>query len=275
MASVLRRRIPWTSRGIEAASEVGEEIPLIESGAPAIAEGAELTETSFAFATIEEAAAGLDATGVGAPIGLTIGALAALGFGAYEVYEHLIKSSEPQPYSVVAKHHADAVANPQKYIDYFDKGEPEIDIIPLENQNEEADIVPLEDQHRGWNFPGTNYVGPGNSFPNGPPLGTVDKYAYHHDKAYSEAKTQDDIRYADENFKAGVANTFWDSLSGKESLFEGVAAGVSYTGIAAKNAAESVAGKVLYPSNLPGKQWHHHDIAIMILLEVATKIKIF
>lgn len=268
MASELTRRIPWSSRGASAI----EEIPLIESGAPAVAEGAELAETTFAFSTIEEAAAGLDATGVGAPIGLVIGGLAALGFGAYEVYEYLHNKGTPLPFPEVHQHHSEAVADPKPIIDYFEKQNAEIDIVPLEEQQNDYDFVPLENQHRGWNLPGTNYVGPGNSVPNGPPLGTVDKFAYQHDKAYNEAKTQQDIQYADEQFKVGASNTFWDSLAGKESIFEGVAAGVSYTGIATKNTAEAYAGKVLYPSNLPGKKWHRHVTDTLTPLAV-NKIK--
>ena len=103
MSSVLRQRIPWTRPGV-----IGENIPLLESEGASVVEGAEGIELAelgagSAFAGVEEAGAALDATGVGAPVGVAVGILGAIGFGAYEIYEHLVKSNPKVTHAKVSQ----------------------------------------------------------------------------------------------------------------------------------------------------------------------------
>ncbi len=86
----MTRRIPWDKSGAEAATE--EEIELFSVGTEGAAEIEATAETTFI--TIEAAAAELDSTGVGLPVGITVGALALLGFGTFEIYEYFKGKNE-------------------------------------------------------------------------------------------------------------------------------------------------------------------------------------
>ena len=46
-------------------------------------------------------------------------------------------------------------------------------------------------------FPGLNYLGPGNIFPNGVPQSEADGIAFQHDFLYSKAKSINEIKSAD------------------------------------------------------------------------------
>lgn len=217
----LRQRIPWSVR--DALSS--EEIELATLG------GEEAAETT-AFIGIEEAAAGLDATGVGAPIGIAIGGLAALGFGAYEIYKHLIKSDPTVQLKDVQKIHA-SVSEDNKKV------------------NEKPDIdfkAELDKDEAGFNPPPFKYLGPGNSLNRGPAYNLVDESAREHDIAYSQAKSEEDIYKADKSFISKSGNYIAEGISGKGSVSDTIGAVLGGVGIGSKHLLEKSINKVLYPT---------------------------
>lgn len=280
MSSELRRRIPWTRPGAAAATT--EEIPLIESGSASVlegvegAEGIELSElgASAAFASVEEAGAALDATGVGAPIGVTIGILAAIGFGAYEIYEHLVKKDPKITHGKVSTIYEKARLNPEIHIDNAKKfldlhqqiqTQGKLDIIPLEyQQDDQFDVVSLENQHQ-FTLPFTKYTGPGNPLNNGEPVNRADAESQIHDHAYAEAKDKYDIFEADKEYLRHQSNIIAEGLSGKATLGESITAAIGSVGIGGKHLVEKHLDKTLYPSSFSGKQWHHLIVNLPIL----------
>ena len=94
MSSTLRRRVPFSER-----------TPLLETFE---VEEAEEVAAEGLFASIEEAAASLDLTPL-APVGLWVGGLAALGYGAYEIYEHLLKSKPRITLRKIEREHKKAI----------------------------------------------------------------------------------------------------------------------------------------------------------------------
>ena len=271
MSSVLRRRIPWGSQ-----ATASEEIPLIESGSSSILEGAAAEETAFAtFASIEEAGLALDATGWGVPLGATVGILAALGFGAYEIYEHLkskgqnvdrrgkiqnlgkIEQMHQKAYMNQAKHIEKATQLQQHHLDNTPMFEP------LEHQSSGVDVLTLDDQKPSNTYyqtvPGSKYIGPGNPVDNGTPTNKVDFAAKQHDIDYTKAKSDTDVRQADEKFKTSAQNSVAEALSLGGNPIEGLHGAVGYLGIQAKNIYEDTfnSGKSAYPT-FSGKRWLHH-----------------
>lgn len=258
MNSELRRRIPWSLRSSSASA--AEEIPLIESTSSSVLEGAVAEETAFgAFVTAEEAGLALDATGVGAPIGITVGVLAAAGFGAYEIYEHLIKSKPKVTLQKVEREYNKAKANPEPHIkEYQSRLQKYKDnnpfVEPLEHQYKDFDFESLEDQQPLESYyitlPNSKYIGPGNPINLGEPINRIDAAAKLHDIVYTEATGDDQIREADNNFKNFAGNTIAESLRPGGDPIEGIQASVGYIGIAAKNYLEDTlnSGKSIYPS---------------------------
>lgn len=276
MSSVLRRRIPW---GSGVASSATEEIPLIESGSSSILEGAAAEETAFGvFATAEEAGAALDATGVGAPIGIGVGVLAAAGFGIYEIYEHFHKENPSITEKKVQHYYDKAKNNPNKHIAEYNKrletyknNQPAIE--PLEHQFKDVDVMTLEDQvpHDTYyqTLPGSKYIGPGNPVDSGTPTNRVDFAAKQHDIAYSEAKNNQDVRQADIEFKQSAQNSVAEALSFGGNPIEGLHGAAGYLGIQSKNLFEDTFyhGESIYPS-FTGKTWllQIEQIIIKIIL---------
>lgn len=87
-------------------------------------------------------------------------------------------------------------------------------------------------------FPGHNYLGPGNDINNGEPVDSDDRIAQQHDRDYSNATNDSDIREADReaiwNFtKDALLNHNWHS-------------GIGALGLGFKYGVESVTG-VIYP----------------------------
>nr|QTZ83169.1 MAG: VP1 [Periparus ater ambidensovirus] len=230
MSTGLRQRIPWSVRE----SLASEDVELATFG---VEEGA--AETS-AFITIEEAAAGLDATGAGAPIGLIIGGLAALGFGAYEIYEHLHSSG-----------HSVNLHSVQQEVNKVSSNIP-IDFIGLEDQASDADFVPLENQdisgNRGFVPPPFKYLGPGNSLNRGPPYNHIDAAAREHDIAYTEAKTKDDVYNADQKFLSESKKHLLAGITGEGTFSDSIGAAIGGVGIGTKHLIEKATNRVYYPS---------------------------
>lgn len=221
----LRQRIPWSVR--DALSS--EEIELATFG------GEEAAETT-AFIGIEEAAAGLDATGVGAPIGIAIGGLAALGFGAYEIYKHLSKSDPTIQLKDVQNIHASVSAGGEK-VDEKNTYTQDIDFK-----------AELEKDEAGFNPPPFKYLGPGNSLNRGPAYNLVDESAREHDIAYSQAKSKEDIYKADKSFISKSGNYIAEGISGKGSVSDTIGAVLGGVGIGTKHLLEKSINKVLYPT---------------------------
>lgn len=255
MANVLRQRIPWGS-GINAS----ETTALMEEAA---VEGIELetlaTEGGVlaAFEAAEASGAALDATGIGAPIGIAIGALAAIGFGAYEIYEHFHKSGvpdhkipSPQQISRNMRLNKEKIEEHKAYNEYKNS----IEYTDTETNEEVFEVQTFEKQAQsGLTLPGSNYIGPGNPLENGPPLTFTDYLAKQHDYAYANAKHSNDVFDADAKFLEDTKTNF---------LFNGnpiekAQSAIGHVGILAKNTYEKHFG-VKYPSNLSGKQWHRH-----------------
>ena len=98
----------------------------------------------------------------------------------------------------------------------------------------------------GWLYPGTKYVGPGNSLNKGEPVNHGDRLAQKHDLEYdyytylynrgeiSKEKFEEEIKKSDSNF---IKENSWLNLQ----------EGISKAGIIGKQAIEKVTGQ-LYPS---------------------------
>nr|QVW56792.1 MAG: structural protein VP1 [Phylloscopus inornatus ambidensovirus] len=238
MSSVLRRRVPWRT----AASET---TGLLEG------EAVELTT----FGTIEEASLALDASGIGTPVGVAVGVLAAVGFGAYEIYEHIIKSKPTVTLHKIAREFKKANYNQQQHIDEAHKRlgtEKGVDILPLENEKEAVQIVPLEAQHSGFVPPPFKYLGPGNSLDSGIPYNDIDADAKIHDTQYSVAETKEDVYKSDSEFLTRSGDHIIEGISGKGSISDTIGAALGGIGIGAKHLLEKATGSIQYP-NISGK----------------------
>ena len=232
MSSELRRRIPW-NRTAESVAE--EETSFIE------AEEAEATAfETFEFA--EGAGLALDETGFGAPLGLLVGALAAIGYGGYKIYEKIHNKHPQIPKHVIENHISEQKVD-------------EIDIIPLEHQHEDSDFVGLEEQHSGFVPPPFKYLGPGNSLNRGPAYNYIDDDARIHDQEYSQAYSEQDIHNSDKNFINKAIDHVVEGISGKGSISDTVGSVLGAVGIGSKHFVEKSIGKVIYPS-ISGKIWH-------------------
>lgn len=258
----LRRRLPYQYDG-----EPMEEIPLLEAeeGAAAAvetAEGIEMTEMgAFAtFASVEEAAAALDASGIAAPLGVAIGVLAAIGFGIYEIYEHA-KTKDPNISIKKVQRKIDKFKNdPDKVTKalnaiktHLEKNTPtEKAIILQESQGASFDFVPMGNSQ--LTLPFHKYTGPGNPLDSGDPVNEQDANSRIHDHAYNNAYSEAEIVEADEHYIEDTKNTLANVLSGKASIGNLPAVIAGGIGIGAKKAIESQTG-VLYPSNVSGKKW--------------------
>lgn len=106
-------------------------------------------------------------------------------------------------------------------------------------------------QFSSFNFPGHNYLGPGNQAPaqgnTAPPKDSDDLIAAEHDDNYHSAKTKEDIYNADKQAirefgSDAINNLNWHSAVGA-------------IGLGAKHGVERLTNQVFYP-NLAGKLWH-------------------
>ncbi|AKC42762.1 viral protein [Cherax quadricarinatus densovirus] len=103
----------------------------------------------------------------------------------------------------------------------------------VEEPNHIDPVVSLPDHH---------YIGPGNTLSGIKPVDTDDHIALDHDKAYEQAKTQQDIQNADKK-SAGEFLTDIIENSNPHSI-------AGYIGLKAKETVEGLVG-VKYPANLP------------------------
>lgn len=235
MSSTLRRRVPFSER-----------TPLLETFE---VEEAEEVAAEGLFASIEEAAASLDLTPL-APVGLWVGGLAALGYGAYEIYEHLLKSKPRITLRKVEREHKKAIKALEK---------ERFDLETLEDQHGDVDIVPIEQQNiegeRAGLVPAPyKYAGPGNSLNRGPAYDLVDESARQHDIAYDKAKTAEDIHKADRQFLTEAGNYVAEGIAGKGSISQTLGGIVTGAGIGIKHLAEKATGNIIYPPMAPPKR---------------------
>lgn len=92
-------------------------------------------------------------------------------------------------------------------------------------------------------LPGYNYLGPGNPIDNGDPVNDTDRIAQLHDIAYSQAKTEEDIRHSD---RVAIRDFFVNSVIGNYQ--ERNASLIGAIGLSTKYLFETVKGEVVYPS---------------------------
>lgn len=235
MSSTLRRRVPFSER-----------TPLLETFE---VEEAEEVAAEGLFVSIEEAAASLDLTPL-APIGLWVGGLAGLGYGAYEIYEHLLKSKPKITLRKIEREHKKAIKALEKQ---------SFDLETLEDQQGDVDIVPVEQQdiegeRAGWVPAPYKYAGPGNSLNRGPAYDLVDETARQHDIAYNKAKSPEDIHKADKQFLTEAGNYVAEGIAGKGSISQTIGGIVTGTGIGIKHLAEKATGNIIYPPMAPPKR---------------------
>lgn len=239
MANVLRQRIPWGQQTVQ------ESSPLLEEEV-----GLELEELSpeegltYAFDIVEgaESTAGfLEATGIGAPIGVAIGVLAAVGFAGYEIYEHFLKRGYNIDQTVVDHH----LINQQENIQAHKNSLQELDLIPLEHQlDPNFDLVTLSDQQRGFVIPPWDYLGPGNGVNRGFGFDLVDRDARRHDYRYLVEKN---VEEADKEFIKYASDHFIEGLQGKASISDSIGGALGTVGIGVKHIIEKATGQI-YPS---------------------------
>ena len=238
MSSVLRRRIPWNSSASESIAEEGG------------LELEELGEEKASFFEIEEAATALDATPL-APIGIVVGALTALGYGAYEIHKHLSHTHKNLSIGEVNKHSFEAKQSGKTYTDY------------------KQDFNKVE---RGLVPPPFKYLGPGNSLNKGEPYNEVDADALEHDIAYNTAGNKENIFNADKKFLNKVGDHLAEGIQGSGSISNSIGAALGGVGIGAKHAVESTLNKSIYPNFSGKRKWLHQTTFTKIILQVSVKL---
>nr|QVW56821.1 MAG: VP1 [Aegithalos caudatus ambidensovirus] len=244
----LRKRIPWG----QAVRTAEETTPLIEE-----IELTTIGEEVGTFVAIEEAEAALSVSPL-APVGWILAGLTALGFGAYEIYEHLKSKGHDVDRTEIEKHVEKIQTEHQKQI--VERDSRNVDFVPLEHQHKDYDFVPLEDQNlkpgsRGYVLPLHKYTGPGNSLNRGPAYNYADADAKEHDIAYDRAKTSKDITTADKKYLSKAVDHVVDGLSGSGSISDTITGGIGALGIGAKYLAEKYKGNIIYPSLSGEYKW--------------------
>lgn len=109
----------------------------------------------------------------------------------------------------------------------------------------------------GYVIPPFKYLGPGNSLNRGKPYNNIDADAQQHDNQYDKATNQKEIFDSDQEFLSQAGDHIIEGAAGKGSISDSIGAIAGGIGIGAKHLLESAKNKVIYPSNLSGKQWHH------------------
>lgn len=217
----------------------GEEIPLLELG------------------TIEEIGLEIDAVPGGLPVGVTIGVLGLLGFGAYEVKNFIV--------DVYKQYHSTATV--ERKIQHTLKNPKAV--LPVWEKLRDSRGKP------GFNFPGTKYLGPGNDINRGEALSAPDRTAQIHDIQYEVASSPQDIHTADKQGKESFKYNFYDALSQPGNIQEVYQSGVGYAGLAAKQGIENTFGDI-YP-NFSGKCLNqisgHLQLMIWMLIVLYQVIK--
>lgn len=263
--SILRQRVPWGATAAES-----EEIPLVEYGAEAVEIGTE----SELFFEAEAAAAALDSTGVGAPVGVIAGLVIAAGFGAYELWDHLTSRGHKlsQTQVKVIHDHFSNVRNSKPVLHpVATQASSTRDIEEAKQNRENTKIIPLPES-RGLVPPPFKYLGPGNTIDRGDPYNQVDADALEHDKAYERSQSTLDIRKADKKFLTQVGDHIAESIQGKSSISDSVASVAGGIGIGSKYIAESGIG-VQYPS-ISGKYAQVYPQRILLESISSTQINI-
>lgn len=103
----------------------------------------------------------------------------------------------------------------------------------------------------GLTLPGYKYLGPGNSLNRGQPVNAVDEDAREHDLLYNNAKTEQEVRYADDHFISKTLDHVVNAINLKETPKSAIGAAVGLAGIGIKKGIENHTG-VIYPSIVSG-----------------------
>lgn len=260
--SDVKQRLPWETKETGSGGEFPggeeiemEEVPLLEEGA--ILEEAEtfaVAESAFAgtaegvFVGAEAAGAALDSTGVLAPIGVVIGVLSAIGYGVYEIYQHIHKVATKTgnlhklpSQSAIAEHiNNNKEGIDQQRVKLLNKHGPiaisdHMDV----KQNE------LKKYHPQLVFPFSKHIGPGNKI-DSTYTSVQDQEAREHDIQYSKTNDPENTKQADKIFiDHSINNAAKEILPGGNPL-NFLESSVSALGIAAKQQVEKYTGQ-LYP----------------------------
>lgn len=102
-----------------------------------------------------------------------------------------------------------------------------------------------KDHNRGIVPPPFQYLGPGNSLSGQKPYNEVDEHAREHDIAYQQHPGN--VREADNIFKNKLKDHLVEGINQQEHPGNVIGAALGYAGISAKNIAEDLLNKQLYP----------------------------
>lgn len=242
MGTEAYKRVSWGKSKFS-----GEEIELAdisETSGITVGEGLETTallgEEVEALASIETVAAGLDATGVGLPIGLLVGGLALAGFGAYEIYEYAKSTNK---YPKLTEKNVNRHYNKAKKLTA--RNYKPIEELP-DPEKDKLDIETLEKQ--GFVPPPYKYLGPGNTLNRGEPYNNIDSDAKIHDIQYSSANTKEDVFKSDKEFLQKSGDHIIEGISGQGSYSDTIGAIIGGTGIGIKHSVEKLTNNIHYPN---------------------------
>lgn len=273
MSSVLRQRVPWY-----------QSYPTVATEGVELEELGETTGLLTEFTTTETAAAALDSTGVGAPLGIIIGLGSLAGLGIYELYEHTRKRHNLSwEQHEKAFHKYSGVAKIiQKHQQEQQKQEFEVKPLSSFEESSNLNIVPLENvrSEGGFVIPGTTYIGPGNTVdPVNPAYATsnFDWDAFQHDIDYLEAVNNNQIEVADTKFINRALDHIAEGLKEQDSYRDFILASIGGIGIKFKQQLEKLTGP-LYPS-MSGKCQNNIDQllkgGLTLVLKITEIIHIF
>lgn len=125
----------------------------------------------------------------------------------------------------------------------------------VDEKNKYIEFMQNRFKNNGLTLPGSNYIGPGNSLPNGPPLHGPDIDAETHDKEYNIAKSHQEIQESDIKLLSNAGDHIAEGISGKGSISDSIYSTITGIGIGGKYLTEKLTGPI-YPHNFSGKQWH-------------------
>lgn len=106
-----------------------------------------------------------------------------------------------------------------------------------------------QSQNRGLLLPGHNYIGPGNSMPNGPPIDIDDAIAMQHDIEYEKAESADDIRRMRELIYQADVKAIFDFYKEWKDNYNWHAL-IGSAGLTLKAGFELLLGRPLHPTEL-------------------------
>lgn len=122
----------------------------------------------------------------------------------------------------------------------------------------------------GLRAPFSNNIGPGNDVKEA--LTVPDVIGKKHDKTYHSKVTSKEVKAADKQATSEFGNVIAENLKPLNNPVELLQAGIGAAGLLVKQAAEHLAGRIIYPS-VSGKRCRQLNMCIKIRKEV-SKIRI-